>query len=47
MLSGIWAASSGMESADRSLISDRIDAALHKLAAVSGLDPKSVHIFIG
>jgi hypothetical protein len=42
-----WAASSSMESGERSLISDRIDAALHKLDAVSGLDPKSLHIFIG
>lgn len=44
---GRWADSSGTIGEDRSLMLTRIDAALRRLDVVSGMDAKSVHIFIG
>jgi hypothetical protein len=42
-----WAESSGTIGEDRPLMLIRLDAALRRLDAVSGIDAKSVHIFIG
>jgi hypothetical protein len=42
-----WAESSRMDDGDQSLMLARIDAALRRLDAASGMNTKSVRIFIG
>lgn len=42
-----WAEVAHLDSRDRSLMSSRIDAALGKLGAAAGVDPKGLRVFIG